>query len=126
LRILGVHFNIEHDAKYLLSKIKTEIDHLTNLMFKKKITDKHVLYIFNRLIVPRVEYWSQVLVLTKKQTEQLIIPFRRMFKNKLKFTRTAPNAILDNPYIYGYRDFYEINFKPKLLTFVFNLTIKVY
>jgi hypothetical protein len=69
LRILGVHFNIEHDEKYLLSKIKTEIDHLTNLMFKKKITDKHILYIFNRLIIPRVEYWSQVLVLTKKQTE---------------------------------------------------------
>jgi hypothetical protein len=89
LRILGVHFNIEHDAKYLLSKIKTEIDHLTNLIFKKKITDKHILYIFNQLIVPRVEYWSQVLVLTKKQTEQLIIPFRRMFKNKLKFAKNC-------------------------------------
>jgi hypothetical protein len=121
LRILGVHFNIEHDEKYLLSKIKTEIDHLTNLMFKKKITDKHILYIFNRLIVPRVEYWSQVLVLTKKQTEQLIIPFRRMFKNKLKFAKTAPNAILDNPHIYGYRDFYENQLQAKITDFCIQL-----
>ena len=30
-----------------------------------------------------------------------------MFKNKLKFARTAPNAIIDNPFIYGYRNLYE-------------------
>ncbi|GBB99082.1 hypothetical protein RclHR1_34050001 [Rhizophagus clarus] len=31
-RILGVYFNIENNEQYLISKIKAEIDHLTNLM----------------------------------------------------------------------------------------------
>ncbi|GBB95489.1 hypothetical protein RclHR1_02550001 [Rhizophagus clarus] len=31
-RILGVYFNIENDEQYLISKVKAEIDHLTNLM----------------------------------------------------------------------------------------------
>ncbi|PKC53349.1 hypothetical protein RhiirA1_543229 [Rhizophagus irregularis] len=102
-------------------KIKNEIDHLVNLMYKKKITDKHILYIFNRIIVPRVEYWSQVMALSKTQTESLIIPFRRMFKNKLKFARSAPNAILDNPYIYGYRDFYDNQLQAKITDFCIQL-----
>ncbi|GET54107.1 hypothetical protein GLOIN_2v708233 [Rhizophagus irregularis DAOM 181602=DAOM 197198] len=121
MRILGVYFNIEHDGNYLMFKIKNEIDHLVNLMYKKKITDKHILYIFNRIIVPRVEYWSQVMALSKTQTESLIIPFRRMFKNKLKFARSAPNAILDNPYIYGYRDFYDNQLQAKITDFCIQL-----
>ncbi|CAB4415700.1 unnamed protein product [Rhizophagus irregularis] len=121
MRILGVYFNIEHDGNYLMFKIKNEIDHLVNLMYKKKITDKHILYIFNRIIVPRVEYWSQVMALSKTQTEALIIPFRRMFKNKLKFARSAPNAILDNPYIYGYRDFYDNQLQAKITDFCIQL-----
>ncbi|GES75128.1 ribonuclease H-like domain-containing protein [Rhizophagus clarus] len=120
-RILGVHFNIKNDNRYLISKIKTEVDHLTNLMYKKKITDKHILYIFNRIIIPRIEYWSQVTVLSKKDTENLIIPFRRIFKNKLKFARTAPNAILDNPYIYGYRNLYENQLQAKITEFCIQL-----
>ncbi|GBB83193.1 hypothetical protein RclHR1_00010075 [Rhizophagus clarus] len=120
-RILGVHFNIENDNRYLISKIKTEVDHLTNLMYKKKITDKHILYILNRIIISRIEYWSQITVLSKKDTENLIIPFRRMFKNKLKFARTAPNAILDNPYIYGYRNLYENQLQAKITEFCIQL-----
>ncbi|GBC40443.2 RNA-directed DNA polymerase from mobile element jockey-like [Rhizophagus irregularis DAOM 181602=DAOM 197198] len=119
--ILEVYFNIKHDGNYLMFKIKNEIDHLVNLMYKKKITDKHILYIFNRIIVPRVEYWSQVMALSKTQTEALIIPFRRMFKNKLKFARSAPNAILDNPYIYGYRDFYDNQLQSKITDFCIQL-----
>ncbi|EXX56981.1 hypothetical protein RirG_211360 [Rhizophagus irregularis DAOM 197198w] len=121
MRILGVYFNIEHDGNYLMFKIKNEIDHLVNLMYKKKITDKHILYIFNRIIISRVEYWSQVMALSKTQTEALIIPFRRMFKNKLKFARSAPNAILDNPYIYGYRDFYDNQLQAKITDFCIQL-----
>ncbi|GES73446.1 ribonuclease H-like domain-containing protein [Rhizophagus clarus] len=120
-RILGVHFNIENDNRYLISKIKAEVDHLTNLMYKKKITDKHILYIFNCIIIPRIEYWSQVTVLSKKDTENLIIPFRRMFKNKLKFARMVPNAILDNPYIYGYRNLYENQLQTKITEFSIQL-----
>ncbi|PKY60404.1 hypothetical protein RhiirA4_484066 [Rhizophagus irregularis] len=44
-----------------------------------------------------------------------------MFKNKLKFARSAPNAILDNPYIYGYRDFYENQLQAKITDFCIQL-----
>ncbi|GBC00137.1 hypothetical protein RclHR1_03760001 [Rhizophagus clarus] len=120
-RILGVYFNIENDEQFLISKVKAEIDHLTNLMWKKKITDKHILYIFNRIIIPRVEYWSQVFVLSPDLIHRLFVPFRRMFKNKLKFARTAPNAILDNSYIYGYRNPYENQLQAKITNFCIQL-----
>ncbi|PKY50209.1 hypothetical protein RhiirA4_466568, partial [Rhizophagus irregularis] len=46
---------------------------------------------------------------------------RRMFKNKLKFARSAPNAILYNPYIYGYRDFYDNQLQAKITDFCIQL-----
>ncbi|GBB96732.1 hypothetical protein RclHR1_28170001 [Rhizophagus clarus] len=120
-RILGVYFNIENDEQYLISKVKAEINHLTNLMWKKKITDKHILYIFNRIIIPRVKYWSQVFVLSPDLIYRLFVPFRRMFKNKLKFARIAPNAILVNSYIYGYRNPYENQLQAKITNFCIQL-----
>ncbi|PKK71027.1 hypothetical protein RhiirC2_711462 [Rhizophagus irregularis] len=45
----------------------------------------------------------------------------RMFKNKLKFARSAPNAILNNPYIYGYRDFYDNQLQAKITDFCIQL-----
>ncbi|GBB91695.1 hypothetical protein RclHR1_19050006 [Rhizophagus clarus] len=74
-RILGVYFNIENDEQYLISKVKAEIDHLMNLMWKKKITDKHILYIFNRIIIPHVEYWLQVFILSPDLIHRLFVPF---------------------------------------------------
>ncbi|PKY60431.1 hypothetical protein RhiirA4_484123, partial [Rhizophagus irregularis] len=61
------------------------------------------------------------MALSKTQTEALIISFRRIFKNKLKFACSAPNAILDNPYIYGYRDFYDNQLQAKIADFCIQL-----
>ncbi|GBB91696.1 hypothetical protein RclHR1_19050007 [Rhizophagus clarus] len=44
-----------------------------------------------------------------------------MFKNKLKFACTAPNAILDNSYIYGYRNPYENQLQAKITNFCIQL-----
>ncbi len=118
IRILGVWFNAKNNQNFVVGQAKEEIWNLSNLMRNKRITDKHLLYILNKLIIPRIEYWTQTTVLSKQQNEKIIKPFRKIFKNKLRMAITAPNAILNNPFIYNYRNLEEIQKQAKITNFL--------
>src|SRR5207247_343339 len=50
IRILGVWFNAKNNQNFVVGQAKEEIWNLSNLMKNKRITDKHLLYILNKLI----------------------------------------------------------------------------
>jgi len=108
----------------VVGQAKEEIWNLSNLMKNKRITDKHLLYILNKLIIPRIEYWTQTTVLSKQQNEKIIKPFRKIFKNKLRMAITVPNAILNNPFIYNYRNLEEIQKQAKITNFLVQINDK--
>jgi len=109
-RILGVWFNMSCKKNYVTKQIQTEIRNISDNINRKMsyITDKQSLYIFNMLIIPKIEYRSQLTYLTEKICDKLTIPYRITFKHKLKFARTAPNAIIENNLIYNWRSFTEV------------------
>ncbi|PKK56318.1 hypothetical protein RhiirC2_872056 [Rhizophagus irregularis] len=86
-------------------------------MAKKRITDKHIKYIFNHVIIPRIEYRSQVTIFTDKETNQMMVPIRRLFKNKLKFSKSAPNTILESNLIYNLRSIHDNQVQAKITNF---------
>ncbi|PKY57266.1 hypothetical protein RhiirA4_478212 [Rhizophagus irregularis] len=51
-------------------------------------------FIFNVLIVPKVKYNTQLILLTDIDCDRLIAPLRIMFKNKLGLAKTAPNVLI--------------------------------
>src|SRR5204863_8057935 len=71
--------------------------------------------------IPRLEYLTQITILTAKECRQIITPFRILFKNKLHIDRMTPNAILNDPLIYNFRDFYELQLQSKLNNFAVQL-----
>jgi hypothetical protein len=111
---------MNNDRAFVVNQVKDEVRSLTDTMSRKWITDKHMLYIYNRLIIPRIEYRSQLIVLTKQECASIISPFRKLFKQKLRFASTMPNAILDNTYIYQFRDLYELQKQAKIRTISYN------
>ncbi|GES98524.1 RNA-directed DNA polymerase from mobile element jockey-like [Rhizophagus clarus] len=60
IRILGVYFDERNTFQSTIKRINDEINELRHKYARKKITDKHMIYIFNSVIIPRIEYWSQV------------------------------------------------------------------
>ena len=60
------------------------------------------------VIIPTIEYRAQLTVLTQNECSKITSIFRRIFKNKLNLSITAPNAIMENRYIYNFRDLYEV------------------
>ena len=69
------------------------------------------------LINPKVEYRSQVTVITEKECNSLFSPFRRIFKNKLRLSSTTPNAILECNLIYNIKNFIDLQLQSKITNF---------
>ena len=89
-----------------------------------KLTDLQVLYIHNKVLIPQLEYRTQVTVLSKVQCQSIVFPLVKLFKHKLQMSSTAPNAILLNQWFYKYRDFYGIQLQSKLSNFLMALNNK--
>jgi len=122
-RILGVWFNLNNNKRFVINQIKEEIINLSRTIKMKcnYITDKQALYIFNMLIIPKIEYRSQITVLKETQCNNIMKPYRKVFKHKLKFASTAPNAIMDNNLIYNVRNFLEVQKQSKITNFFVQL-----
>jgi hypothetical protein len=69
----------------VLNQVKQEVQNFCNLLRRKKITDKHLAYLFNSLILPKIEYRAQAVVFSENELDIIMLPFRRLFKNKLSF-----------------------------------------
>ncbi|GET62489.1 RNA-directed DNA polymerase from mobile element jockey-like [Rhizophagus irregularis DAOM 181602=DAOM 197198] len=116
LRILGVWFNIYNDNNFIKQQAFDEVKNLSNNLLKNKcITDKISSYIFNAVILPRIEYRTQTIILSEKDCEKIMVPYRKNFKNKLKLASTAPNIIMELNLLYNIRSILIINYKLRLI-----------
>jgi archaellum biogenesis ATPase FlaH len=86
-------------------------------MKKKRVTDKNLMYLFNALILSKIEYCAQTTVFSEKENDNLMKPFRKMFKNKLSFATSAPNSIVENSLIYKIRSFNDNQLQLKITNF---------
>ncbi|GET01189.1 reverse transcriptase family protein [Rhizophagus clarus] len=60
IRILGVYFDERNTFQSTIKQITDKINELQYKYARKRITDKHMIYIFNSVIMSRIKYWSQV------------------------------------------------------------------
>ncbi|CAB5383278.1 unnamed protein product [Rhizophagus irregularis] len=75
LRILGVWFNIYNDNNFIKQQAFDEVKNLSNNLLKNKcITDKISSYIFNAVILPRIKYRTQTIILSEKDCEKIMVP----------------------------------------------------
>ena len=102
VRILGVWINLAGHRKYVLQQARMEVLSMCNIIKRKPITDKQLLYLYNMVIIPRIEYRTQLTILSKRDCDSIIAPFRQLYKNKIRLSSTAPNAILENNFIYKF------------------------
>ncbi|RHZ45763.1 hypothetical protein Glove_655g2 [Diversispora epigaea] len=61
---------------------------------RKPITDKQVIYIFNAVVIPMLEYSLNDMTLSEKECLKITTKFISMIKNKALLPITAPNALI--------------------------------
>jgi ribonuclease HI len=107
VRVLGVWMTVNRQKSHIIEQIKKEIDTDVQLLYHKKVTDKQLLYIFNAVIVPRLEYRSQLTFISEAKYESLTAPFRVLFKHKMRMNKNTPNSMLHNNLIYHFRKLFN-------------------
>src|SRR6266542_237870 len=107
-RVLGVWITLQRSDKFIIQQIKQEISQVCNTLKYKKVTDKQLLYVFNAVVIPRLEYRSQLVFLSEDLCSTLMAPFRKLFKHKLNLNQCIPNAILSTNLLYNFRSLYEV------------------
>ena len=116
-RILDVWVNLDGDRKFVIQQCKNEVIRVANILKRKPLTDKQLLYLWNMVVIPRLEYRSQLMMLKRSDCDNIVSHFRKIFKNKLHLAITAPNAIFENTLIYNFQDFYEVQKQSKITNF---------
>src|SRR2546423_8388352 len=72
VRYLGVWINLNKSRTFVLNQCKREISVCCSLLRSKRASDKQLLYVYNMVIIPHLEYLTQITILTAKECRQII------------------------------------------------------
>ncbi|PKY32761.1 hypothetical protein RhiirB3_451176 [Rhizophagus irregularis] len=93
-RILGVHFNPNDCHNTSTKKNFSMINYVTMLIRKKKLIHDHVIYMINKVIIPRIEYLSQHFMLSINQCNKINISLRSTIKQSVGLPKNIFNSVL--------------------------------
>ena len=108
VRFLGVWINLANKKSFVYNQILELINNYSNLIRYKPMTDKQLCYVYNAVILPIIEYRSQLTLFSKEECHKLFTHFRILFKNKFKYSKTIPNALLECRRFYDIKDIWFI------------------
>src|ERR1044071_5399428 len=106
---------------FITDQFKEEITKDCNYLWSKKVTDKQMLYIFNTVIIPRLEFKSQLTFISESMIHNITAPFCILFKHRLSMNKCSPNALFTNLLIYNYRDLYDAQIQMKVSNLITQL-----
>lgn len=95
-RILGIYINAFNSHTPTLNKIKEIVNNFAFTMHYKKITHNHLIYLINKVLLPKLEYINQFSIFTRSQCETLLAPIKKLFKHHLKLPTSTNNNIIHN------------------------------
>ncbi|EXX53868.1 hypothetical protein RirG_239880 [Rhizophagus irregularis DAOM 197198w] len=125
IRLLGVWFNAFNRRNHVIDQIKNEINNCCNSMIlRKKLTDKQMAFIFNVLIIPRIEYRAQLIILSEHECNKIMAKFRILFKHKLKFMKTTPNSIVHLKEMFNVKNIEDNQLQAKTTNFILQINDK--
>ncbi len=75
VRTLGVWVNFNNNRQFILTQAKDEVVAMCNTLRKKLLTDKQLLYLYNMVIIPKLEYRTQLTFLSRHECDNIIKPF---------------------------------------------------
>lgn len=91
-RILGIYINTNNKFQFTINKIKRMLKYICSNLKRKKITHDHVIYIINKVLIPRIEYLCQHSIILPHICNDFNRIIRSLYKSSLLLP--APYIIL--------------------------------
>jgi Reverse transcriptase (RNA-dependent DNA polymerase) len=113
-RFLGIWLGSKDHSKDTVQRIQQEIKSVLTILKKKRITDKHVEYILNRVLIPRIEYRAQHCALNAITAHNLSAQLRTVLKQAANISKTIPNSVTHHKSLYKLKSIKEIQLENQI------------
>jgi len=104
---LGIWLAAKNGYKQIEDIIKNEVHTITKQIRRKKTSLAHMVYLNNMVLLPRIEFRTQLKILSKQQCDQLQSPILKIIKNKAGMPSTTLNAITMHKKIVGLQSIWQ-------------------
>ncbi|GBB96009.1 hypothetical protein RclHR1_02660030 [Rhizophagus clarus] len=91
---LGVWFNIKGSQDFIKKQIASKCNSFAATLRLAKLSAKQVVYLYNTVLIPKLEYHMQVTHLSVRDCYAATRHVRSLIKQKANFSRALPNPIL--------------------------------
>jgi len=118
-RFLGIWIGSKNHTKDTVRRIESEIASIKAALKFKQVTDKHIEYIINRVLILRIEYRVQHCALSRHICNRLTGKIRSLMKQKAGIVSTMPNSALHHKQLYNVKSIWEIQLENQI-TNLFN------
>ncbi|RHZ63860.1 hypothetical protein Glove_327g14 [Diversispora epigaea] len=103
IQYLGVWISEDGQKQEQNNKLRERVMTTTNVLKRKKLTDKQVRYIINQVLFPQIEYLLTDIVLGETIKNELNVSIKKCFKSVIGFSVALPDNVLHSHW--GYRLF---------------------
>ena len=97
IKILGIEFEIFQILEDHLKEKYNKIKELIKIIKKIKLSNKLFYYIYEMIIIPKLNYSIQNVVINEEILKKIDIKLKKLINNKLKLSKSFPNNILYMP-----------------------------
>src|SRR3954451_4460243 len=101
VRYLGIWISLANNKAFIVKQIHEEVKAAVTIMKNKHLTDKQLAYIFNTVIVSRIEYKSQLTLPSEQQCSRIVATYLAFVRKKLHLPRNTPTSCFTSRYLYN-------------------------
>src|SRR5947209_18600867 len=98
----------DNNKKYTINKITRSLNYTIFLLRKKKISHDMCTYVINRVIIPRIEYWSQHIAIPEATCKKWDIKICSLYKQFLNLPRLTVNEIFSSHFYLNTPNIFDI------------------
>lgn len=100
-RYLGIYIRGKKGQSHIVKKVEEEIKECTDILKYKKLTVAQLVYVNNRVIIPRAEYRMQSTSISDNTATRLHRPFIMLLKKKLSLSSKTHNNLIHHTGLIG-------------------------
>ena len=94
VRYLGVYLKEQSNNKHVIDMIRDEIKATTTILSQKRITLAHVVYVNNKVLIPRIEYIAKLTYVEEATAQSLFAPVQKLYKHMIGCASIVLNYII--------------------------------
>ncbi|GET56194.1 RNA-directed DNA polymerase from mobile element jockey-like [Rhizophagus irregularis DAOM 181602=DAOM 197198] len=93
-RFLGVWFSLSASSNFVLKQARSMVKDMAALLGPKKLLAQHVAYLYNAVLLPRLEFRLQTTLFSESTIQSIVKPMFSVLRRKAGLAATTPLPLL--------------------------------